>query len=329
MILIGSGAIVIIAIAFYLMNRTSPNDEVKDTLDTIQTAYTDEKTGMIHAYPDDTKSQSLSESAGLYMKYLIGAGKKEAFADYFDRFQKQFVVEKDGSTFIRWKLDDKTHVNALIDDLRIVGALKMAARSFEEPKYEALSDKITASIKQKQRVDDVVVDYYDWQTDQPASRITLSYLTLDYFTHFAENKREQELLDEAGKTEGVFFPEYYDVKKDKFFEQDEVHMIDQLLIATNRAYLNIESPQFLKWLKDNWEKDGKIYGRYSRESGKASVTYESLSVYYYLQQYFDSVGQENTAAHVRTRMDELAKHGDEKGQHFFDYIHYRQLLLEH
>jgi len=326
--IIVSGVVLLIAVAFYLYNRSDSNNEIKDTLQEIKSHYVNSETGMIHAYPEDMNSQYLSESVGLYMEYLVKAKQKDLFAHYIDDFQDQFIVKTDKDIFIRWELDEKAQVNALIDDLRIAAALQAAAKSFKKPAYDKLSKEIIEGIKHKQMTDGLTVDYYDWKADKPASRITLSYLTRDYFENFKDKTREQELLKAADKGNGNFFPEYYDVTKKQFIEQEEVHMVDQLLIATNRAHLNIKSPQFLKWLKDKWQQDHKIYGRYSRTSGTSTVPYESLSVYYYMQQYCEAVGEGDMAAQVQKRMNKLGGHGDEKGQHFFDYLHYRLMLLQ-
>ncbi|WLV24105.1 hypothetical protein QR721_10715 [Aciduricibacillus chroicocephali] len=313
------------AIFIYIYLHTDPvTRKSRETLRTIKHEYMNHH-HMIHAYPGKVDSQYLSESAGLYMNYLVKTGREDEFEEYVEEFKEQFLIEKNGQVFVKWELDTGAHVNALIDDMRIVAALNRGARLFSNSKYTTLADKIVAGIKSKQLRDETVVDFYDWKYDKPADRITLSYLTGDFFHYFSGNDREKRFLENATVSGNAFFPEYYKISVDsgQYISKREVHMVDQILIAMNRKNLGFDSPRFLSWLKEKWQQEHKIYGRYDRSSGNPSVKYESLSVYDYMQRYLDQAGEHEMAKETRKRMREIAPERDLGETHFFDYIHYR------
>ncbi|AQQ54030.1 hypothetical protein [Planococcus lenghuensis] len=278
--------------------------------------------GFIHAYPDKQDSAYLSESIGLYMQYLVEAGDAEAFAGQFRRLQEAFITEEQGGTFVRWVLYENSNVNALIDDMRLIRVLREGAERFGEPAYRELADRLASTLLRLQQTESYPVDYYDWSIGQPAQRITLSYLIDDP----SGTVGGQDLLENVDETE-LFFPEYYDFQQGNYVKNDEVHMIDQLLIAINRADKGLSSDRFDDWLLTEWNTEGKVFGRYDRNSLQATVPYESLAVYYFLQAYFERIGEPELAEEVTANVRVIASEHDEDALHFFDYIHY-QLLLQ-
>src|SRR5699024_9210182 len=100
----------------------------------------------------------------------------------------------------------------------------------------------------------------------------------------------------------------------------------QLLIALNRADLGEDSSLFNEWLIHEWEREGKIFGKYQRETREKSVHYESLSVYYYLATYFKVINQNDLETEVIDRTKQLTKKTNSTEVHFFDFIHARKLL---
>lgn len=280
--------------------------------------------GLILTYPGKKDSGSLSESTGLYMEYLVNAKDENAFRIQTDRLKKHFAIQKDGYVFLRWQTEQGTQVNALVDDLRIIGALEAAGERFNEEEYITLARQVRNSIIDKQTNDGYTVDFYDWALEMPASRITLSYLIAEK----GVTGKTLELLRNVEK-QSIFFPEYFDVEKNSYSKNAEVHMIDQLLIALNRNNIGEQSEVFDQWLMEEWKGEQKIYGRYSRETGEPSVKYESLAVYYYLQHYFRAIGQEGLAEEVVDYTGKLAADGMLGQAHFFDFIHYQLMQQNH
>lgn len=288
---------------------------------TVEENYTNAD-GNIHAYPLDESTQYLSESIGLYMQYLVLIEDKKTFDKQVDQLMTYFLVEQDELVFIRWLLYEDATVNALIDDVRIITALKEASTLFNKPAYEKLASRIEDTISTVQKPEGIDVDYFDWTYEMPAERITLSYLIDDYF----DSKKTKKLLIDVDE-EATFFPEYYDVAEQKYIESEEVHLIDQLLIAINREDIGHESNPFENWVISEWKSTGKLFGRYNRETEQATVTYESLAVYYYLNLYFTKINEPTLAKEVLHHTEKIATEDMLAAVHFFDYIQY-ELLLE-
>lgn len=278
--------------------------------------------GLIHAYPGKSDSEYLSESIGLYMDYLLLVQDKKAFHDQYELLTTSFIETANGSSFIPWRLNEQASTNALIDDIRIIAALERGAAMFGNKEYAATADELSRSISTTQLHDGYTVDFYDWSLALPANRLTLSYL----HTSEAISAQSIELLKNTDPNR-IFFPEYYDTSKETYLNSEEVHLIDQLLIALNREKTEQHSDLFFRWIKEEWSSDHRLYGRYDRETAKPSVEYESLAVYYYLHSYLSVMGEGELAAEVVQRTQEIATEEMLSQAHFFDYIHY-QLMLE-
>lgn len=276
--------------------------------------------GVIHAYPDNRGSEYLSESLGLYLEYLLQIEDEENFAKQAAILQDRFLIETDGQVFIPWRLYEEANVNALIDDVRIASALEGAAEQFAEPGYLELSKKISSAIEDRQHQGGVAVDYYDWSYQLAGNRLTLSYLIDEMIV-----LPESFLMLETEENE-VFFPEYYDFDEKRYVKSDEVHMIDQLLIAVNRFDQGRQSPAFEDWLVEEWVNEGQVAGRYDRETGTPTVDYESLAVYYYLWQYFERIDRAELAKQAVQRAESLAGEELPGDLHFFDFIHYQMMM---
>lgn len=289
--------------------------------ETVDSHYVNDE-GVIHAYPDNRDSEYLSESLGLYLEYLLQVEDEENFAEQTAILKDRFLIETGGQVFIPWRLYEEANVNALIDDVRIAAALEGAAEQFAEPAYLKLSQQIVSAIEDRQHQQGTAVDYYDWSYQLAGNRLTLSYL-IEEMTVLPESFT---MLD-TGESE-VFFPEYYDFDEKKYVKSGEVHMIDQLLIAVNRFDQDIESPEFESWLTEEWVNQGQLAGRYDRETGKPTVDYESLAVYYYLWQYFERIEQTEFAKQVVQRAESLAGEELPGDLHFFDFIHYQMMMHE-
>ncbi|MCH1624603.1 hypothetical protein [Fredinandcohnia quinoae] len=314
---------IFISVGFYFYIEKGRKIDNK-VLSTVKNHYTKVENGLIHAYPDQSESQYLSESIGLYMEYLIESKNKEAFDELYYAFQQHFIVTKRGKTFIKWQLDDQTNTNALIDDVRIVAALQRASDIFHEPTYKQLAVNIRDTLTFVQKKDGYYTDFYDWSFEKPAARITLSYLTSDFFSLFPNTEQTKELLILPGYTE-VFFPEYYNIDEKSYVKSETVHMIDQLLISRNRNNIGCNSDVFNEWLMKEWMTSHKLYGQYNRHTLQPAVSYESLSVYYYLHDYFVQFNKQKMADEVMDRAKQLAGNPVQQNAHFFDYIHYQLL----
>ena len=300
----------------FLMNDPQTTSEQR-----IEEHYMDES-NCIRAYPDDSKSSCLSESVGLYMDFLLEADDKKDFAKQVSVLKDQFIEKEEQDTFIRWKLDDDTTVNAIIDDVRIIQALKKGSEQFNQKSYSTLADQLTTSLDASQE-QGIYVDFYDWKNHESAPQITLSYITKKFASAMPDSEQTIKVLENSDISE-TFFPENYVVDKQKYTNQEEVHMVDQILIAINRHDFGFDSDHFDNWLRNRWE-EGILYGRYDRKTLEPTVEYESLAVYYYLNRYFRAIDEQDLAVQVANRADDLIEPDNLAGVHFFDYIQNKKM----
>ncbi|MFL0365624.1 glycosyl hydrolase family 8 [Pseudobacillus sp. 179-B 2D1 NHS] len=306
---------------FYGQENGKEDSREKRVVETVNNHYINTKYGLIQAYPNQPNSQYLSESIGLYMDYLLHIENKEAFNKLYNAFYNYFVVAQKKETYVKWELDNETNTNALIDDVRIIAALQKAGQIFKEPKYEQLAQSIQETISKNQKRQGYYVDFYDWSMEKPSARITLSYLTPDFFSLFPNTEQSKQLLIHLNDNKDPFFPEYFDIEKETYAHNKTVHMIDQLLIAINRKNIGYNSDNFNQWLLKEWDDKHKLFGQYDRQSLQPSVSYESLSVYYYLQAYLKQIGKQDVAEEVIKRAKQLENDPILYNAHFFDYIH--------
>lgn len=290
----------------------------------VETNYMD-KDGRIHAYQNDESSDYLSESIGLYMTYLVSIDDDKKFAEQYTQLKSNFIVREDDTHHIPWIIDKHSTVNALIDDVRIINALQQASKKFDKPVYESFATQLAETIAQTQITNDLYTDFYDWLYDKKATRITLSYLTEEFLSALPNTSTTKGILKDMPTNE-VFFPEYYDLSKHQYIKQNEIHMIDQLLIAINLHSIGINSAKFDTWLVKTWN-DNHLLGRYDRKSLQPTVSYESLAVYSYLYYYFNLINERKIAKDVVLHSTELANNLT-KDTHFFDFIHYQMMLID-
>lgn len=284
--------------------------------------YFDEKQ-FIHAYPSAPDSQYLSESIGLYMEYLVMMEDGERFELQYNNLLDEFVVEEGENFFIKWLIYEDASVNALIDDIRIAAVLREAAELFGEPEYSDTADRIIETISRIQTNNGYTVDYYDWEVEFPAQRVTLSYLIDDV----PKDMNADRVLENVDASE-VFFPEYFDVVEEVYVKSEVVHPIDQLLIAINRERIGLSSDLFEEWLKTEWAEEGRLFGRYDRETLQPAVTYESLAMYFFMNEYFLIIGEDEAAGEVKARATAMIEENGEGETHFFDFIHYHLMMAD-
>ncbi|MGD6942064.1 hypothetical protein ACQCT6_08505 [Cytobacillus gottheilii] len=307
--------IVVLLIAFFMWSKNGDGVTVQKY---VKEHYMSDS--LISSYQTGEDEQYLSESIGLYMKYLLHGGYDEAFREQVDVLKKHFLLSNEKGIYIRWSLDEHAAANALIDDVRIIQALIKGSLLFKEQEYQKLADVLRDSLVSLQYEDGLYRDFSDWTTGEPAERITLSYLTDDFFQTFTYTDRTETLLLNAIDDEDPFFPEYYDISKQAYQYSDEVHMVDQLLIAANIVKRGQELPLFNNWLLSQLEEEGKVFGRYDRNSGKPVVSYESMAVYAFAYDYLLLIGEERAAESMWKHVIELEKSISYEEEHFFDYI---------
>ncbi|MEK5067033.1 glycosyl hydrolase [Sporosarcina sp. FSL K6-1508] len=260
--------------------------------------------------------EALSESLGIWMHYALLKEDEVQFEHAYQQLTNYFL-ENDG--FVRWKLteagENKVFANALVDDLRICGALFDASEKWNEPRYEKAAVRISSYLTAFNQSESSLTDYY--VKDEGTSQyITLSYIEPDSLAKL----NQRGLIDKAiyekmlailknAPLDGFYYPKAYDVEKDVYLFDSEINMVDQSLVALYRGKKRYSTTAFLDFIKEEIELHGAIYGRYDRFSGGKLVDYESPAVYGWLILYSLELHELELAQKLYSRMSQFKLRG--------------------
>lgn len=287
----------------------------RSPIDVVQMYYETER-GTLRAYPDG--GEELSESMGQYLYYLQSIGEEALFSQAYQVVIEHFLE----GDFIKWRTES-TSVDALVDTLRIVEALQLAANRFDNDTYEDTARVYLAAIEAFHNHQGVYVDFYDWEYDIKASTVHLSYQNIPIVQQLNYDKEAYHSLFTSAEGQ-PFFSEIYDVTIGMFEEKEEVHLVDQLLVA--QAYLTLfqrKPDAFHQWLTDEYRTQGELKGRYNRETLQPTVEFSSLAVNGLLLEYLVLTGEDDLSKKVYKDIDSHLKKLERKGYenvHIFDYL---------
>lgn len=157
-----------------------------------------------------TGHEMLSESSGLWLEYLAQTGSKKAFADFYQQTKDTF--DQKGLQFsYRYdpESDKQYHVNATLDDLRILRALVMYDARHQTDKYRKEASQRFANLKQNCLDDGQLIDYYDIKQKKGNTSGSLAYFDLKTLRYFEDKKTYQKQLKVLkGGYLGDVFPLY-------------------------------------------------------------------------------------------------------------------------
>ncbi|MFJ8246243.1 glycosyl hydrolase family 8 [Peribacillus asahii] len=279
-----------------------------------------ERNGLIHTNLKNTDADvsvpagedSLSESLGLWMTYSIEKGDTALFAQSYQALESFFLTNDD---VIAWKIEEngqqQVTTNALIDDLRIIGALLDASERWDASQYKQTALQIGEAVVKHNQYNGYLTDFYDGNTNQTSNSITLSYMDMDTIQKLYDYGvvpkhvfTQMSNLAEEIPDNQIFYPLSYRIVDQQFVYADEVHMIDQLYIAYHQAIQGHVSQPFLLFLKKEIEK-GHIYGRYIRNTAEPAVSFESPALYGLAIMYCLEIGEKETAMKIYDRMQQF------------------------
>lgn len=227
----------------------------------------------------------LSESMGLWMKYLVEKEENDQFKKAFQTVKSHFLFD---NYLIAWRIKDgeKADTNALIDDLRIVEALFIMGEKTAYEPYIQLAQKIADSIMKYNQKESFLVDFYDVKYEYANNQLTLLYLNINAFKYMEKygiiSTNDLAKLNKFMKNipeSNSFFPKYYDIEREKFHYEETVNLIDQLYMAIYSEQAEINTNFFFNWLKEAFYQNNRLYGRYDLETITHVVDYESAAVY--------------------------------------------------
>lgn len=248
------------------------------------------KTNMKPATSNDPNvakgTETLSESLGLWMLYAVEKGDQALFAQNVE-VMKAYDYQ---NGWIAWKAGGgngtPVATNALVDDLRIAEALYMAGEKWGDESYIQLANEVGQSIVENQSREGLLVDFYDRHYKVASDNLTLSYLNASAVQLMEKHQQVSKELNNqvhsflnALPTQNGFFPFSYQLGSKEYVYHQEVNLIDQLYIGYHRAQVGISSPELWAFLKDEFARNGLLYGRYDAGTKKPLVSYESPAVY--------------------------------------------------
>ncbi|KIL46705.1 hypothetical protein KP77_28320 [Jeotgalibacillus alimentarius] len=275
--------------------------------DIVETHYMTDS-GKIRSYGTNENEQFLLESTGLYVQWLADQELLEDVEIQLDVIEREFFVEENDKQFLAWKIEgqERAQTTAWIDDARVLP-------------YMTNKDRLIQSINKNQVKDGMVADFYDWAQQQSSNRVVLSYGMEEFDGLNLEGM--QQLYEKIAQAEGTFYDEFYLIEEEQFEKADEVHMVDQLLIALELEELNLSNDQFWNWLQNEWETEGSISGRYDRNSLKGNLV-ESGAVYGIAAELAMQKSESELAEKWKQRGFELVyrENGDYGDVHFFDLV---------
>ncbi|WP_051620963.1 glycosyl hydrolase family 8 [Paenibacillus sp. UNC451MF] len=229
---------------------------------------------------------ALSESMGFWLQYALEKGDPALFRQNAEIVKTSFM-KPDG--WIAWKVgptNTSATTNALVDDLRIAYSLYSAGAKWQDAEFKKTADSITKSVVSKQVVNGTFRDFYDMDKKWPSNVITLSYLDATALTSLYEQSKISEGLYQKTKTfmidlplQNGFYPFNYHVDEERFEFHDQVNLLDQLFVEYSRAKFGQKDSEFWAFLKEAFQNDHVLYGKYDIASKQRAVEYESPSVY--------------------------------------------------
>lgn len=225
----------------------------------------------------------LSESLGLWMEFLLSKNDAPHFQDQYQHLTDSFLMS---NHLVTWKIQNgqASGTNALIDDMRIMLSLDQAAAKWGHSDYAQTARDIGTSLKTYNMNNGFFTDFYD---SQAASKdVTLSYVMPDALAVLKKNgiideeteQRNANVLYSAPLKNG-FLPKTYSSETKEYTYDSEINLIDQLYAAWHLPEGDEKASVLADWIKQEFQKNGKLYGRYSADTKEPAVQYESPSVY--------------------------------------------------
>lgn len=253
----------------------------------------------------------LSESQGVLLEYAALCGNQ----DLFDQVWEYTDSVRFREGLMPWVISEKekTNVNALVDDLRIIGALHKAENKWGG--YGETYQKYVDAVMRYNMEGKNPVDCYDVETGQKSTRFTLCYGDLITLKEMDKDVYESTLkLIRGGKISEQFplYYSYYDYDAKKY-EGGTLNMAEALTTLLHLSEVNMLEPDSLEWLEEKLL-EGRIYAAYDVQGNPAeNGYYESTAVYAIAAMIALEADREDLAGMAVTRMEEFRVMDEKSG----------------
>ncbi len=268
--------------------------------------------GGVHVNYTDKKGRSpigydvLSEAQGLMMEYAALSKNKPLFDTAFGFVKTRLINKKGLTAWLYSPADGAAASNALIDDLRILRALKAADEQWGG--YSKDTASLGDAILRYNIDDGHLVDHYDIDTGKKAARLTLCYA--DFEAIKLLGKEDTALYDKTlALVEGGYisdtFPLYYNAYdfKEEAYDTGSINTAEGLYALYHLAKIGRLKPQSIEWLREQ-VKNGGIKARYNTDGTvTAGYNYHSTAVYALLGLIAHTIGDKALLTEAITGME--------------------------
>lgn len=234
---------------------------------------------------DITKGNAvLSESEGMMLLYYINKNSKGDFDKALDYINKKMILD---SGVISWRVEDgkAADTSATIDDLRIVKGLLLASERWGDGSYRRIALNISRGIKSKLLEGNLLSDFNDGYTK--SEKATLCYIDLQTLKLLSKLDKDYEkvysksieILNNGYISDGIpLYRKEYNWKA-KNYDDGDVDMLLSTIVLLNKADVGEDISKSVRWIKDKFQLDRKIYSSYSKVNGEKMNKIESTSIY--------------------------------------------------
>ncbi|AVK64526.1 glycosyl hydrolase family 8 [Lactobacillus sp. CBA3606] len=178
--------------------------------------------GLYTNYVDTVKRSSgaatghelLSESAGMWLQYLVTTSQWHQFRTFYQATKKTFDDHGQFSYRYDPRSKKRYRVNATLDDLRIIRALLAYDQMHHTTHYRQEATARYQTLINTSIKDGHLVDYYDMKTGKAATTGSLAYFDLQTLKYFEQNSKagrtayQHQLTVVKGGYLGDVFPLY-------------------------------------------------------------------------------------------------------------------------
>lgn len=226
-----------------------------------------------------TGEEVLSESMGLMMLHYVYTQNETGFQRL-----RLFCEERliNGPIYV---YREGFSTNALIDDLRIIEALLLAAETFDEPLYQKQALDYANVLYETNLSDSHLVDFYDVAYNNRNNFLTLCYVNFDVLAKLSTyDPRFGTILDDAKAiVDSGYISDSFPLYRNNYnydshtYNEDPIHIVHGLKTLFHLAQIDELPAASLDWLKQRVA-EGTLYGSYSI-TGEPLTDIQSTAAY--------------------------------------------------
>lgn len=264
--------------------------------------------GLVKTNLTNRKEEYLAESQGLLLQYFLAVNDEENFNQGFLALKQAFPLN---SKILSWQIiaGEQAKTNALIDDFRVIKVLEAAQEKWSNKEQAVFLQQLIMANTKNTMLNGYFVDFGSEKKEQRANTLTLSYADPSAFKLMELSKQQLEknvrVIEQAPQDENGYFAKGFDVEKESYYFEKNIHMVDQLLTAINKENNNQSTNTFHRLIKEKMETSNKLFGQYNRKKNKPSVSYESPAVYSYAILYSQLAKDEELEKRLNTQLQQL------------------------